>query len=127
LENESNNKDFSFLFDSKSPENLYYRWKVFSLLQNDSDRSWRTEPFEMINKGLIWNPPNPIDKLNQKQSILLPYLGNFDVKIPEKVAKNESNFKEQSLTLNRLTSLPKEKMEELLNLLSEISLKKYRL
>jgi len=71
LENESNNKDFSFLFDLKSPENLYYRWRVYSLFQNDTNKYWRTEPFEIINKGLVWNPPTSIDQITQKQRIFL--------------------------------------------------------
>jgi len=95
------------------------------LLQNDTDKTWRTEPFEIINKGLVWNPPSSIDQITQKQSISFIYRGNFDVKNTEKVIKNELIMKEPTITSSKLTLLPREKMDELIDLLSQISLKRY--
>ena len=36
-----------FLFMHNSPENIYYRWRVYSFTQGDNFRYWRTEPFQI--------------------------------------------------------------------------------
>lgn len=54
---EATNPAFSFLYKDGSPENIYYRWKVFSLAQGDSMKCWRLEPFLMIEEGVRWVPP----------------------------------------------------------------------
>jgi len=41
----------------QSPEHVYYRWKLFSILQGDSKYDWRTESFCMFDEGPIWCPP----------------------------------------------------------------------
>lgn len=46
-----------FLFDNFSPTHLYYRWKLFSMLQGDSTKEWRIEEFRMFKGGSIWRPP----------------------------------------------------------------------
>ena len=33
MNREMNNRAFAFLFENKSPEHIYYRWRLFSLLQ----------------------------------------------------------------------------------------------
>eukprot|EP00189_Rhodosorus_marinus_P011661 CAMPEP_0184747070 /NCGR_PEP_ID=MMETSP0315-20130426/9469_1 /TAXON_ID=101924 /ORGANISM="Rhodosorus marinus, Strain UTEX LB 2760" /LENGTH=646 /DNA_ID=CAMNT_0027219829 /DNA_START=66 /DNA_END=2006 /DNA_ORIENTATION=- len=51
---------FKFLFDKTemhSSEGLYYRWRVYSLLQNDLDRQWRTFPFAIVENSALINPP----------------------------------------------------------------------
>ncbi|KAK5673360.1 hypothetical protein QVD99_000809 [Batrachochytrium dendrobatidis] len=50
--------EFMFLRDTKSPEHIYYKWKLVSLLQGDSTDSWSTEPFVMIEHGPLWVPPS---------------------------------------------------------------------
>src|SRR3569833_266032 len=57
LERESNNPDFNFLSYQGTEENNYYRWRVFSLLQGDTENQWRTEPFLISENGSIWYPP----------------------------------------------------------------------
>ncbi|KAL1915581.1 uncharacterized protein VTP21DRAFT_6705 [Calcarisporiella thermophila] len=57
MDRERRNPDFRFLFDNTSPEHVYYRWKMYSLLQGDSVDRWRTEPFLMFDEGPIWVPP----------------------------------------------------------------------
>ncbi len=33
MNREMTNRSFAFLFENKSPEHIYYRWRLFSLLQ----------------------------------------------------------------------------------------------
>ena len=47
--------DFLFLFDS--PDNLYYRWRVYSLTHGGSLTHWTTQPFSMTPHGPQWVPP----------------------------------------------------------------------
>jgi len=48
---------FSFLSEPLSDLGLYYHWRVYSLLNNDTLLKWRTEPFQIILNGPIWFPP----------------------------------------------------------------------
>ncbi|CAD7701765.1 unnamed protein product [Ostreobium quekettii] len=57
MEREVGNPMFSFLFDLQSPEHAYYRWKLFSLAEDDSMRSWQIDPFVMVAGGPRWIPP----------------------------------------------------------------------
>ncbi|KAG0046139.1 U2 snRNP-associated SURP domain-containing protein [Gryganskiella cystojenkinii] len=57
IEKESHNPSFSFLVDFKSSEHIYYRWKLYSLMQGDTTTRWRTEPFKMVQGGPVWVPP----------------------------------------------------------------------
>jgi len=57
MDREWNNPQFSFLFQNNSPEHIYYRWKLYSILQGDSKYDWRTETFSMFDEGPIWCPP----------------------------------------------------------------------
>lgn len=45
---EQNNPEFRFLFDLTIPEHVYYRWRLYSLANEDSLRSWRVEPFCLL-------------------------------------------------------------------------------
>uniref|UniRef100_A0A8D0CFV4 Zgc:163098 n=1 Tax=Scleropages formosus TaxID=113540 RepID=A0A8D0CFV4_SCLFO len=57
MNNEKNNPDFRFLFDNKSQAHVYYRWKLFSILQGESPNEWRTADFRMFRGGSLWRPP----------------------------------------------------------------------
>ncbi|KAF9938786.1 U2 snRNP-associated SURP domain-containing protein [Mortierella alpina] len=57
IEKESQNPAFAFLVDHKSPEHIYYRWKLFSMKQGDTATRWRTESFKMVDCGPVWVPP----------------------------------------------------------------------
>lgn len=46
-----------FLFENESPAHIYYRWKLFSLLQGDTPTEWRQKEFRMFKGGSIWKPP----------------------------------------------------------------------
>lgn len=57
MNKEINNPMFRFLFDNQSPAHTYYRWKLFSLLQGDSQKEWSLKEFRMFKGGSIWRPP----------------------------------------------------------------------
>lgn len=46
-----------FLFENESPAHIYYRWKLFSLLQGDTPTEWNQKEFRMFQGGSIWKPP----------------------------------------------------------------------
>ncbi|KAJ3416402.1 U2 snRNP-associated SURP domain-containing protein [Chytridiales sp. JEL 0842] len=65
MEREFRNPQFSFLFQNESLDHVYYRWKLFSLLNGDSKYSWPTEAFSMFDEGAQWIPPSvPFDDDN---------------------------------------------------------------
>lgn len=57
MSREIENPAFSFLFDNESPAHIYYRWKLFSLLQGDTPNEWNEKEFRMFKGGPIWKPP----------------------------------------------------------------------
>ncbi len=57
VERHSQHPKLSFLFQNGTNDNLYYRWRVYSLLQGDTLESWRTTPFVMFVGGPLWVPP----------------------------------------------------------------------
>ncbi|XP_072126469.1 U2 snRNP-associated SURP motif-containing protein-like isoform X1 [Mobula birostris] len=57
MSREINNPQFRFLFDNKDPAHVYYRWKLFSILQGDSPTKWRTDDFRIFKCGSVWHPP----------------------------------------------------------------------
>ncbi|RZF47241.1 hypothetical protein LSTR_LSTR004950 [Laodelphax striatellus] len=57
MNREIQNPLFRFLFENQSPPHIYYRWKLFSMLQGDIQYKWRTEDFRMFKGGSIWRPP----------------------------------------------------------------------
>ncbi|XP_017287497.1 U2 snRNP-associated SURP motif-containing protein [Kryptolebias marmoratus] len=59
MSKEINNPDYKFLFDNKSQDHVYYRWKLFSILQGETPTKWRTTYFRMFRGGSIWRPPIP--------------------------------------------------------------------
>uniref|UniRef100_A0A7E4V8Y0 U2 snRNP-associated SURP motif-containing protein n=1 Tax=Panagrellus redivivus TaxID=6233 RepID=A0A7E4V8Y0_PANRE len=54
---EIKNPMFRFLFDNCQPTHIYYRWRLFSILQGDDLYKWRTERFRMFDEGSWWEPP----------------------------------------------------------------------
>lgn len=57
MNRELNNPMFKFLFENQSPAHVYYRWKLFSILNGDLPYKWRTEEFRMFRGGSYWKPP----------------------------------------------------------------------
>ncbi|CAK9832892.1 U2 snRNP-associated SURP motif-containing protein [Anthophora retusa] len=64
MNRELNNPMFRFLFENYSPAHIYYRWKLYSILQGDGQKEWRTEDFRMFKSGSVWRPP-PINPWTQ--------------------------------------------------------------
>lgn len=64
MNREINNPMFRFLFENQSPAHVYYRWKLFSILQGDSPTKWRTQEFRMFKSGSYWRPP-PMNPYSQ--------------------------------------------------------------
>lgn len=63
MQQQQNNPAFAFLFELGSPANMYYKWRVFSLLNGDSHVNWRVTPFQMFIGGpLVIPPPLPTAK-----------------------------------------------------------------
>lgn len=48
MRREIDNPIFRFLFENESPAHIYYRWKLFSLLQGDTPTEWRQKEFRMF-------------------------------------------------------------------------------
>ncbi|KAJ8982514.1 hypothetical protein NQ317_018555 [Molorchus minor] len=57
MNREMGNPEFNFLFDYQSPVHVYYRWKLFSILNGDNKKNWPMNPFRMFKGGSIWLPP----------------------------------------------------------------------
>ncbi|KAF2349464.1 SWAP/Surp [Trinorchestia longiramus] len=64
MNREISNPCYRFLFENQSPAHVYYRWKLFSILQGDSTSRWNMKPFRMFEGGSIWKPP-PVDPFLQ--------------------------------------------------------------
>lgn len=57
MNREMSNPLYKFLYDNDSPAHIYYRWKLFSLLEGDSTTEWREKEFRMFKGSSIWKPP----------------------------------------------------------------------
>ncbi|KAJ1090513.1 hypothetical protein NDU88_003645 [Pleurodeles waltl] len=57
MNRELNNPMFRFLFENQTPAHVYYRWKLYTILQGDSPTKWRTDEFRMFKNGSLWRPP----------------------------------------------------------------------
>jgi len=55
---DGNHEMFSYLFHHDSPDNRYYRWRVFAFAQGDNFRAWRTQSFRLCDDGPWWRPPH---------------------------------------------------------------------
>ncbi|KAK4336982.1 hypothetical protein RND71_044172 [Anisodus tanguticus] len=64
MNREISNPLFRFLFDNQSSEHIYYRWRLFSVLQGEHHSKWRTESFRMFKDGSMWKPP-PLNPFSQ--------------------------------------------------------------
>nr|XP_018913617.1 PREDICTED: U2 snRNP-associated SURP motif-containing protein [Bemisia tabaci] len=95
MNKEISNPMFRFLFENQSPAHVYYRWKLFSLLQGDQQREWRTEEFRMFKGGSIWRPP-PIHPYTQG--------------MPEELIEEEVD----SRTKGSLSATQRDRLEDLL-------------
>lgn len=98
MSREKNNPDFRFLFDNKSQEHVYYRWKLFSILQGENINEWKTSMFRMFRGGSLWRPP-----------VLNPYLHG-----DEEPEEEPAPFQEEELRKGQLKPEHREQLEVLL-------------
>ncbi|KND00391.1 uncharacterized protein SPPG_04714 [Spizellomyces punctatus DAOM BR117] len=71
MDREADNPQFRFLFKNDSAEHVYYRWKLYSILQGDPKNKWPTDPFQMFDEGPVWLPPEiPFDEEQVEGDIL---------------------------------------------------------
>ncbi|KAJ8348194.1 hypothetical protein SKAU_G00267830 [Synaphobranchus kaupii] len=103
MNKEKNNHDFRFLFDNKRQEHVYYRWKLYSILQGEPPNEWRTADFRMFRGGSLWRPP-----------LLKPYL-HGDEDAGEDPA---SPSQEEELKKGQLKAEHREKLENVLRALA---------
>ncbi|KAI4871404.1 hypothetical protein NFI96_007445, partial [Prochilodus magdalenae] len=98
MSREKNNPEFRFLFDNKCQEHVYYRWKLYSILQGDSPSEWKTSHFRMFRGGSLWRPP-----------VLKPYLHG-----EEESEDCPSPSQEEELKKGQLKAEHREQLEVLL-------------
>ncbi|KAM7369845.1 hypothetical protein PAMP_011135 [Pampus punctatissimus] len=97
MNREINNPMYRFLFENQSPAHVYYRWKLYSILQGEAPGKWRTEDFRMFKNGSLWRPP-PLN----------PYLhGPYD-------DGEEEEEEEESSKKGCLKEEERDKLEEML-------------
>lgn len=53
---------YSFLYAIDSPDNIYYRWRLYSLRSGGGLERWDVRPFQMVPYGPMWLPP--VDGVN---------------------------------------------------------------
>ncbi|KAJ3343343.1 U2 snRNP-associated SURP domain-containing protein [Gonapodya sp. JEL0774] len=88
--------DWAFLFVHDSPDHVYYRWKLYSILQGDPKGRWKSEPFQMFDEGAFWVPPEvPFDDQGS----------DSDVSNPESVSSLSSLTDEEDSSRRRAVTL----------------------
>ncbi|GAA6075617.1 U2 snRNP-associated SURP motif-containing protein isoform X1, partial [Tachysurus ichikawai] len=102
MNREINNPLYRFLFENQSPAHVYYRWKIYSILQGDSPTKWRTEDFRLFKNGSLWRPP-PLN----------PYLHGT----PQE-EENDEDEEEEGIKKGSLKDDERDKLEEILRGLS---------
>ncbi|XP_056420785.1 U2 snRNP-associated SURP motif-containing protein isoform X1 [Hyla sarda] len=97
MNREINNPMFRFLFENQTPAHVYYRWKLYSILQGDSPTKWKTEDFRMFKNGSFWRPP-PLN----------PYLHGMTEE------QETETFVEEPIKKGSLKEEQRDKLEEVL-------------
>lgn len=59
MSKEFDNPLYRFLFDFQCPAHIYYRWRLFSILQGDHPTTYRLKKFRLFEGGSWWKPPVP--------------------------------------------------------------------
>ncbi|XP_042354812.1 U2 snRNP-associated SURP motif-containing protein [Plectropomus leopardus] len=99
MNKEKNNPDYRFLFDNKSQDHVYYRWKLFTILQGQSPTEWRTADFRMFRGGSMWRPP---------------VLNNYSQRGEDKVEEEEDVSPEEEVKKGQLRAEHRQRLETLL-------------
>lgn len=98
MNKEKNNPKYRFLFDNKSQDHVYYRWRLYSILHGESPTRWRTTDFRMFRGGSLWRPP----------------LLNDFTQISEEKAEKEEDVEPEVVKKGQLKAKHKEKLETLI-------------
>ncbi|KAL3219806.1 hypothetical protein MRX96_005573 [Rhipicephalus microplus] len=101
MNRELNNPMFRFLFENQSPAHVYYRWRLFSILQGDHPNRWRTQEFRMFEGGSLWKPP-PMN----------PYLQGMPPELVEK--EQEALPAKEENKKGSLSDSQRDKLEDML-------------
>lgn len=88
MQREKGNPMYRFLFDNRCNEHVYYRWKLFSVLQGDTPTQWKMKEFKMFEGGPMWKPP-PMNPFTQGMPEDLVTYGDD----PRYVKENETKKK----------------------------------
>uniref|UniRef100_A0A671PES1 U2 snRNP-associated SURP motif-containing protein n=1 Tax=Sinocyclocheilus anshuiensis TaxID=1608454 RepID=A0A671PES1_9TELE len=99
MNREINNPLYRFLFENQGPAHVYYRWKLYTILQGESPTKWKTEDFRIFKNGSIWRPP-PLN----------PYLHGT----PEDEEHDDDEEDEEGSKKGSLKDEYRDKLEELL-------------
>jgi len=86
MNREINNRIFRFLFDNQSPEHIYYRWRLYSLLQVSTE-DYKVDSGPVLIRSLHWKTQNDTEHRN------------LDFHIKDK--KRMSNGEHRAAFLNR--------------------------
>ncbi|KAK0137780.1 U2 snRNP-associated SURP motif-containing protein [Merluccius polli] len=101
MNREISNPMYRFLFENQSPAHVYYRWKLYTILQGEAPAKWRTDDFRMFKNGSLWRPP-PLN----------PYLhGPYD-------DAEEEEDEEEAGKKGSLKEEERDKLEEMLRALT---------
>ncbi|XP_061877788.1 U2 snRNP-associated SURP motif-containing protein-like isoform X6 [Entelurus aequoreus] len=102
MNREISNPMYRFLFENQSPAHVYYRWKLYTILQGEAPVKWRTDDFRMFKNGSLWRPP-PLN----------PYLhGPYDD------GEEEEDDDDESIKKGGLKEDERDKLEEMLRALT---------
>jgi len=104
MNQELNNPQFKFLFENHSAEHVYYRWRLYSLLQGEGKDKWSTVPFRMFKTGSLWKPPIPNIYTNGMPEELLDSEGALMDPIDEGDVQSKDERSERSDRSSRETS-----------------------
>ncbi|KAH3814501.1 hypothetical protein DPMN_143003, partial [Dreissena polymorpha] len=108
MNREINNPMFKFLFENQSPAHVYYRWKLFSILNGDQPYKWRLEEFRMFKGGSHWRPP-PLNPYTQGMPEELVDPGDLDIIPEEQIPDNFDSTKK-----GKLTDSQRDRLEDML-------------
>ncbi|KAJ2606713.1 RNA-binding ribosome biosynthesis protein mak21 [Coemansia sp. RSA 1722] len=108
-----NEPRFQFLVDSELPEHVYYRWKLYSLLNGDTKSKWHEQMFFMYDSGPVWIPPSTkhrrIDHLSDEDDRHSNDGQATDVSSSE--AEEEAERRQDALPRDALGARARERLE----------------
>ncbi|KRX02211.1 SWAP/Surp [Pseudocohnilembus persalinus] len=97
-ENHKQNLQYAFLFCQNCPEHIYYKWRLYSFMQGNTEKSWSENPFQMTSRGPIWIPPAQ---------------DHQDISVAELIDKEaETSIKQKAIGKTPLSQEDKQRLED---------------